>query len=112
MEAARGRTSSGTRVKGSDMAKIKGYSWKAAAGALTLALGLGATAPASAADECITKAAKDAISACPGGKLQISGGKKPAVSFKSAPQCINLKKKDDAIKPTNPTASMNAAQRD
>jgi tetratricopeptide (TPR) repeat protein len=94
------------------MAKIKGISWKAAAGVLTLALGLGATAPASAADECITKAAKDAIAACPGGKLQISGGKKPAVSFKSAPQGINLKKKEDATKPTNPTASMNAAQRD
>lgn len=70
------------------------------------------TPAAEAADQCIGKAAQDAIAECPGGKLQASVGKKPQVSFKSAPQAVSLKKKDDQTKPTNPTASMNAAQRD
>jgi TolA-binding protein len=94
------------------LSRATGTALRAAAGALTLALCLGATDPASAADQCITKAAQDAIAACPGGKLAQSSGKKPQVSFKSAPTGINLKKKDDQTKPNNPTASMNAAQRD
>jgi len=84
--------------------------WIAAAGAL-MVLCFGAADPASA-QECISKGAKDAIAACPGGKLVQSAGKKPQVSFKSAPTGISLKKRDDQTKPNNPTASMNAAQRD
>src|SRR5262249_43932324 len=66
-----------------------------------------------AADACLGQSAKDALAQCPGGKLQTaSTGKKPAVSFKSAPTGIDLKKKDQQTKPNNPSASMNSAQRD
>jgi TolA-binding protein len=67
---------------------------------------------AQAADACITQQARDALAVCPGGKLETTPGKKPQVSFKSAPTGINLKKGDQQTKPSNPTASMNAAQRD
>jgi len=83
-----------------------------AAGAVALLAGGAAASPASAADACITKQAQDAISACPGGSLQTGGGKKPQVTFKSAPTGVNLKKSEQQMKPTNPSASMNAAQRD
>ncbi|MDI1482159.1 hypothetical protein [Polyangium sp. y55x31] len=81
-------------------------------GAAALFTAAVATGPASAADECITQQAKDSLAQCPGGSLKQSAGKKPAMSFKSAPQGVQLKKRDDQLKPTNPTASMNAAQRD
>ncbi len=68
--------------------------------------------PASAADICITQQAKDAVAACPSGKITQSTGKKPQVSIKGAPQGVNLKKGDQQTKPNNPTAQMNAAQRD
>src|SRR5262245_51250498 len=68
--------------------------------------------PADAAEACISQPAKDALSACPGGKLGTTMGKKAQVSFKSAPTGINLKKSEQQTKPNNPTASMNAAQRD
>jgi TolA-binding protein len=84
----------------------------AAAGAVALVVGATAAGPASAADVCISQKAKDSLSECPGGKLQQSISKKPAVSFKSAPAGVNLKKGDQQTKPTNPTGSMNAAQRD
>ena len=80
-----------------------------AAGLSTVASVVG---PASAADECITQQAKDNLAQCPGGSLKQGAGKKPAMSFKSAPQQVQLKKRDDQLKPVNPTASMNAAQRD
>jgi TolA-binding protein len=83
-----------------------------AAGAAALFTAAVATGPASAADVCISQQAKDALAQCPGGSLKTGSGKKPAMSFKSAPQGIQLKKRDDQLKPTNPTASMNAAQRD
>jgi TolA-binding protein len=85
-----------------------------AAGAVVLLAGGAAASPsvARAADACIMQQAKDAISACPKGSLQQSGAKKPAVSFNSAPTGINLKKGEQQLKPTNPSASMNAAQRD
>ncbi len=85
---------------------------RAAAGAVAVAACAIASSPASAADACISQAAKDAIAACPGGKLQVSMGKKPQVSFKSAPTGVNLKKRDDQTKPTNPTESQASAQRD
>jgi len=84
-----------------------------AAGALALAAGaVAAAGPASAADVCISQTSKDALASCPGGKLEATAGKKPQVSFKSAPSPINLKKGDLQTKPSNPTASMNSAQRD
>ena len=91
-----------------------GKAAKAAGGAALLAsaASLMSVAPAAAADACIGKSAQDAISTCPGGSLQTGSGKKPAMSFKSAPTGVNLKKGDQQLKPTNPTASMNAAQRD
>ncbi|MFT3771950.1 MAG: tetratricopeptide repeat protein [Minicystis sp.] len=83
-----------------------------AAAAVALVTGAAAASPAEAADACISKQAQDAISACPGGSLTQSAGKKPAVSFKSAPTGVNLKKGDQQTKPGDPAASMSAAQRD
>ncbi len=80
-----------------------------AAGLSTVASVVG---PASAADECIPQQAKDNLAQCPGGSLKQGAGKKPAMSFKSAPQQVQLKKREDQRTPVNPTASMNAAQRD
>ncbi|MGK3964369.1 tetratricopeptide repeat protein [Sorangium sp. So ce118] len=88
------------------------HALRAAAGTLAVAACAATASPATAADACITQPAKDAIAACPGGKLQVSAGKKPQVSFKSAPTGINLKKRDDLTKPANPTASQASAQRD
>ncbi|MCK6587122.1 MAG: hypothetical protein L6Q76_06005, partial [Polyangiaceae bacterium] len=84
----------------------------AAAGAIAVASAAVVVTPASAADVCLGQQAKDSLATCPGGKLATSSGKKPQVSFKSAPQGIQLKKRDEQLKPTNPSASMNAAQRD
>jgi tetratricopeptide (TPR) repeat protein len=84
---------------------------RAVAGAIALA-GAALSSPASAADACVSQQAKDALAACPGGKLQQTAGKKPGVTFKGAPTGVDLKKKDQQTKPNNPTASMNAAQRD
>jgi TolA-binding protein len=84
-----------------------------AASALALTAGaVAATGQASAADVCISQPAKDALATCPGGKLEVTAGKKPQVSFKSAPTGINLKKGELQTKPSNPSASMNSAQRD
>jgi tetratricopeptide (TPR) repeat protein len=85
---------------------------RVAAGAAALLAGGALARPASAADVCITQQAKDAIAVCPGGSLQQSAGKKPQMQFKSAPSGVSLKKGDQQTKPTNPSASMNAAQRD
>ena len=67
---------------------------------------------ASGAGECISPAAKTALSECPSGALKASNAKKPQVSFNSAPSAVSLKKRDDQTKPTNPTDMANAAQRD
>jgi len=67
---------------------------------------------ASGAGECISPAAKTALSECPAGTLKASSGKKPQVSFSTAPAAVSLKKRDDQTKPTNPTDMANAAQRD
>jgi tetratricopeptide (TPR) repeat protein len=82
------------------------------AGAAALLAGGALASPAAAADVCIEQKAKDAIAACPGGGLQQSSAKKPAMTFKSAPTGVNLKKNEQQTKPSNPSASMNAAQRD
>jgi TolA-binding protein len=85
---------------------------RVAAGLMVLTGAAVFATPATAADECISPAAQATLAECPGGKLQANVGKKPQVSFKTAPQGVNLKKRDDALKPVNPTESMNAAQRD
>jgi tetratricopeptide (TPR) repeat protein len=82
------------------------------AGAAVVAACAIVSSPATAADACLTQGAKDKLAACPGGKLQVSLGKKPQVSFKSAPQGVNLKKREDLTKPSNPSASQSTAQRD
>ncbi len=82
--------------------------WAAAAATISVI----AAGDASAADVCISQPAKDALSTCPGGKLEASAGKKPAVSFSSAPQGVNLKKRDEQTKPTLPATSQTIAQRD
>jgi TolA-binding protein len=86
---------------------------KASASALAVATGVGLLAgSASGADVCIGQPAKDALSACPSGTIQQGSGKKIPVAFKSAPQGLSLKKGEQQTKPNNPSASMNAAQRD
>lgn len=85
---------------------------RVAVGALAVAACAVAAHPATAADVCISPKAQDALNTCPGGKLEANVSKKPQVSFKSAPQGVQLKKKDDALKPINPSESMNSAQRD
>jgi tetratricopeptide (TPR) repeat protein len=91
-----------------DMSRVARW----ASAAFAVATGALVVGPAEAADVCISQAAKDALSTCPGGKLEQSAGKKPQVSFKSAPTQVNLKKRDDLTKPTNPTGTMAAASRD
>jgi len=83
-----------------------------ALGAAAIAASALAAGNASAADICISQQAKDALSQCSGGKIEATAGKKPAVSFNSAPQGVSLKKRDDQTKPTLPTTSQNIAQRD
>src|ERR1700722_13179115 len=95
-------------VLGALRASIVGVS----VGAATLLAGSALTSPASAADVCIDQKAKDTLAQCPGGSLQQSAGKKPAMTFKSAPTGVSLKKGEQQTKPNNPPASMNAAQRD
>jgi hypothetical protein len=99
-----------TTMKQSNVGVLRTF--RLAAAAVGLCTAASVAGSASAADECITQQMKDSLSACPGGTLKQGNGKKPALSFKSAPQQIQLKKKEDMLKPVNPTASMNAAQRD
>ena len=95
----------------SDGRRLKSRAIRFAAGVLAIAASAVAGHTATAADVCIAPKAQDALNECPGGKLQTNVSKKPQVSFKSAPQKIDTKTKDDT-KPTNPNQSMNAAQRD
>jgi len=80
-------------------------------GVVALAASAVSLSSASAADVCIGAPAKAALSECPGGTLKSSGSKKPEMTFKTAPQGVGLKKRD-TNKPTNPSESMNSAQRD
>lgn len=85
--------------------------------AVTLGLVVGASAlpihGAQAADACISDGAKKALEECPAGTIKATAGRKPQVSFKSAPTPVSLKKDGkDNTKPVNPTDQMNAAQRD
>ncbi len=84
---------------------------RVATAALGVVVGVGVASSAQAADVCIGPQAKEALATCPGGKLLVGSGKKIPVAFKSAPQGIEAKGKQQT-KPNNPTASMNAAQRD
>ena len=84
----------------------------AAAAAVGICAAASVAGPVSAADECITQQARDNLSQCPTGTLKQGAGKKPAMSFKSAPQQVQLKKRDDQLKPVKPTMSMTASQLD
>ncbi len=97
-------------MKQSNMGVLRTFRLAAAAAGLCTAASV--AGPASAADECITQQAKTNLAECPGGTLKQGAGKKPAVSFKSAPAPLKLKTREDQLKPVNPTASINAAQRD
>ncbi len=67
---------------------------------------------ASAADECISAAAKTALNECPSGALKASTSQKPGVSFKGAPQAVSLKKREGETKPSNPKDIADTAFRD
>ncbi len=81
-----------------------------AAGVLAIGSGAVGGHDAMAADACISAAAKSALSECPAGAIKAVGMKKPEVTFKAPPPPAKGTK--DFSKPTNPTDSMNAAQRD
>ncbi len=68
--------------------------------------------PAGAAEQCISKKAKDNLAHCPAGKFQAQVTKRPQVSFSSAPESIDLKKREDMKKPKNPTDIAKTARRD
>src|SRR3984957_2197218 len=77
---------------------------------------------ASAADAptpggaCISEKSRDALNACGGtGPAQFDvskHGKAPQVNFHSAPPPADLKKRDQQLKPSNPSEMMSASQRD
>lgn len=73
-------------------------------------------ATSAPAPECTSKAASDALVACPNtGPTQFDvtkHGKAPVTNFHSAPPPADLKKRDQQTKPGGPTESMSAAQRD
>ena len=71
-----------------------------------------ALASPAGAQECISKKAKDNLATCPGGKFKANVTKRPTVSFSTAPQGIQTKKKVTDLKPVNPTDITKTAQRD
>jgi tetratricopeptide (TPR) repeat protein len=88
-------------------------------GALTLASAVamfGFSSTARAADVCIAPAAEKELSACPNkgaGAFDVGKhGKKPDVSFRTAPPPQDLKKRDQVKTPPKPSEQMSAAQRD
>jgi tetratricopeptide (TPR) repeat protein len=64
------------------------------------------------AQQCISAQAEKNLSSCPGGKFQANLTKKPQVSFSTAPQGIEAKKRTTDLKPVNPTDITKTAQRD
>lgn len=106
LEAGGGRSSSSP--VGNRVLRWAAIGVTAFAGTLTLDTG----STAFAADACISQQAKAALSECPAGAIKAGSGKKPQVSFKTAPQSVSLKKRDDVTKPQNPTDIAQAAQRD
>ena len=83
-----------------------------AAGALALLAGGAAVTRLRPPTSASRNRRRTPSAACPAGASRAGGGKKPQVTFKSAPTGVNLKKGEQQLKPTNPSASMNAAQRD
>ena len=69
---------------------------------------------ARAADICITDAAKQNLAQCPnnGPGTFTTHGKAPALSFHTAPQPADLKKREQQTKPNMPSEQMSAGQRD
>ena len=82
------------------------------AGAVALSWGVSA----ADAQTCVSSEAEKNMASCPnaGPKEMNLGqhGKNPHISFKSAPQSVDLKKKDATNKPGGPSEKMAASQRD
>ncbi len=77
------------------------------------ALAIALWAPAGAeAQECISAAAKKNLETCPGGKFQANVTKRPQVSYSSAPEALEAKKRQTDLKPVNPSDITKTAQRD
>src|SRR5690606_31006681 len=85
-------------------------------GTVIAALGIvsfaGSFAGQANAQQCISAEAEKNLSTCPGGKFKANLTKKPSVSFSTAPQGIEAKKKVTDLKPVNPTDITKTAQRD
>src|SRR5262249_9454610 len=62
--------------------------------------------------ECIGKEAQTNLSTCPGGPAKFDPHQKRAVAFKSAPPPIEVKKREDDVKPVNPDELKKYADRD
>lgn len=65
-----------------------------------------------AGEQCVSQKAKDTLATCPGGKFQANVGKKPQVSFSTAPESIKKKDRVSDLKPVNPSDITKTAQRD
>lgn len=98
-----------------NVSKAKLFHLGASAAALALLCTLATSAPAQV---CISPKAKAALptddnpGACPKGKLKSNVARKPQVSFSSAPEALKKKKRQNNLRPVNPTEMTNTAQRD
>ncbi|MBK6694174.1 MAG: tetratricopeptide repeat protein [Myxococcales bacterium] len=83
--------------------------------ALSVSL-VGVASSARAAEVCIAASAEKELSTCPNktaGSFDVGKhGKKPDVTFRTAPPPQDLKKRDQVKKPPSPSEQMTAAQRD
>jgi len=62
--------------------------------------------------ECVSKEAQTTLMTCPGGPAKFDAKQKRAVAFKSAPPPIEVKKREDDVKPVNPDELKKYAERD
>ncbi|HTQ05803.1 MAG TPA: hypothetical protein VMI54_18200 [Polyangiaceae bacterium] len=84
-------------------------------GVVLVALGATAAPEAKMSDlsaECIGTDAPKELEACPGGPTQFEGKKKHGAAFQSAPPPIDVKKRQDDVKPVNPDELKKYAERD
>ena len=98
-----------------NVSKAKLFHFGVSAAALALLCTLATSAQAQV---CISPKAKSALptddnpGACPKGKLKSNVNKRPQVSFSSAPEALKKKKRQNDLRPVNPTEMTNTAQRD
>ncbi len=80
------------------------------------AFGLASAPQAYAADACMSEASAKTLSACPNTGPQSfnvgAHGKQPQVAFHSAPQALDIKKREQQTKPNTPDQEMGTAQRE